>query len=220
MQEQIKCKRSQRRRAQCADVCNERTKGPLAASTADCPPFAAVDHSPALRARSPVAPQSAVRSERCAKNVSFDLLHCNSSLLIFCPPRRPLHDLPAYAGGVDSAAAGSAPKAGAWRWAWEDGELGPPTKGNDWAGPAWMPAASVAAEQASPESFARRDPFEPAPATRTKHAPAAALHEWWCATVSDLPPAGDPAAGWATFDALLPEILLAVAHPAGADSEF
>ena len=65
--------------------------------------------------------------------------------------RRPLHDLTAHAGGVDSAAAGSAPEAGAWRWAWEDGELGPDaTEGNS-AGPVLVLECSMGAERLLPD---------------------------------------------------------------------
>ena len=73
-----------------------------------------------------------------------------------------------------------------------------------------MLAASVAAE------YAPLDPFGPAPAPAHTAPATAASQSWECVAEADLPPAGDPAAGWATFDALLPEILRELALPAGA----
>ena len=151
MQEQIACKPSQLRRAQCARVFNEPIIGPLAASIAGSPSYATVDHSPALRTRSPVTPPITVYSKGSVKSVGCDLLHCVDSPLNFYPPCRPLHDLPAHAGGVDAAAAGSAPEAGAWRWAWEDGELGPDATEGDSAGPALVLECSMGAERLLPD---------------------------------------------------------------------
>ena len=65
----------------------------------------------------------------------------------FCPAP----DVPAHAGGVDSAAAGSALQAGAWRWAWEDGELGPDGTEGDSAGLALVLEWSMGAERLLPD---------------------------------------------------------------------
>ena len=196
MQKQIAGKQSERRQAQVSEVFQP---------------------SPALFVSSPFAATSEQhfggRSPLDAGSGCCDCCNCNTTRCPLAPAafdnvslpgsgilwtRTGLHDVPAHPGGVDSAAARSALLAGAWRWAWEDGELGPATTGGEWTWPVWMLAASASAERPLP------DPFGPAP---THAVLATAPQSWWCGALADLPPAGDPAAGWATFDALLPEIL-------------